>query len=290
MVMIMKDAKIVLFAALFATIIIPLAGMSFVEADSAGLTQKDIDARFMQVTDVYDDDKLNHVKKLISNVGSTEFSKTKDNGDRISENVTVIQHSDDSYKIIHASNAVTLGGVKHPFAVTYLVTQNEDGSLYINVPAARPSPDSNINNSNGLEFVLKPESESPIPVADATSGTKKFTMEVNRHINNNFVDGNDRFSKNCGMYGTTASMYGAADATKIGNYWRSINANTGGAYWYYDWCIIPYTYEGVEFEMGGSGYSDDKWKTVWGYPGWGPTGGLQFPWDNLHFRTNAYYG
>jgi len=54
-----------------------------------------------------------------------------------------------------------------------------------------------------------------------------------------------------------------------------------------DWCIWPGLYAGTEFEMGGS-YNDRRWVEAL-CPGRGPTGGLQFPWDDLHFRTNVYY-
>ncbi|MDE0399722.1 MAG: hypothetical protein OXL96_18165 [Candidatus Poribacteria bacterium] len=185
-------------------------------------------------------------------------------------------------------------GNRQTSIVDYFVVENEDGSVYVHVPDASPSEESTIENHNGLEFNIKPEQTSPIPTADATSdepsGTKKFTMEYEETINNNFVDGSDTFVQNCGMLGaTSASMYGAADATYIGQYWRSVSANVVNAWIYKDWCIFPNTYEGVEFEMGGSSYSDDAWRTSPTYPGWGPDGGLQFPWDDLHWRAHVYY-
>ena len=88
---------------------------------------------------------------------------------------------------------------------------------------------------------------------------------------------------------TSASMYGAADANYIGKYWRSVSANVINAWIYKDWCIFPNIYKGVEFEMGGSSYNDDAWRISPTYPGWGPDGGLQFPWDDLHWRAHVYY-
>ena len=287
--MIIKNVKIILLSSLIAAIILSFRGMTPTEAKNDILTQKHIDDRFAQVNDVYDDDNLNQLKELISKLGVTEVSKTKYNGDTVTEKTIVSKHGNDAYKVTSMSKAVTNGGETHTFKVIYFVNENENGSLHVHVPDARPSEKSNMDGSNGLEFILKSKSESLLPVADATSGTKKFTMEVNRTIHNNFVDGNASFVQNCGMYATAASMYGVAEATTIESYWRSINANVGGAYWYYDWCIFPSTYRGIEFEMGGSSYSDADWNPTWGYPGWGPIGGLQFPWDDIHFRTNVYY-
>ena len=288
--MIRKNIKTILFASLIAAIILPFSTMDIADAKEDGIKQKDIDDRFAQISDVYSDTYLAEVKDKISKIGETKTTKTKDNGLTVSETTNITKLRDNQYKIKTTVIVNDKVGNEQTSIVDYFVTENQDGSLYVHVPDAKPSDRSTTKSHNGLEFNIKSEQTSPIRTADATSGTKKFTMINEETINNNFVDGTDTFTQNCGMLGATAaSMYGAADANYIGQYWRSVSSNVVNAWIYKDWCIIPYTYEGVEFEMGGSSYSDDSWKTSPTYPGWGPDAGLQFPWDDLHWKAHVYY-
>ncbi len=284
-----KKTQTILFASLIAALAIPLSGMGFAGADKA-IKQKDIDDRFAQVSDLYSDATLAYVNGIISSDGEKQKSRTADNGLEVEETNNVTDLGENKYKVKTTVNVTDKSGESETSYVVYFVTEKRDGSLYVHVPDAKPSDKSTAKDHNGLEFIIKPEQMFPIPVADATVGTKKFIMEVTKIINNNFVDGSDTFAVNCGLYGTIASMYGAADATTIGNYWRSVSANVAGAWTYYDWCIIPNIYSGVDFEMGGSSYNDHQWEIGPTFPGWGATGGLQFPWDSLHWRTNVYYG
>ena len=286
----MKDAKTVLFASLIVAIMLPLRGMDLVKGNQDGLDQKDLDDRFAVISEIYSNEKLDSLKEIISKSGITKEFNAVSNGLIVEDEFNVEQLSDNKYKIVSTVKVLEENNEKAKTSVTYFVTENEDGSLHVHVPDARPSEQSTLENHNGLEFVVRAEQPAMFPTADATSGTKKFTMEVERTINNNFVDGSDSFTQNCGMLPSTgASMYAAADASAIGYYWRSMNANMLNALIYMDWCIWRNVYAGTEFEMGGSSYNDKRWMGFIPSPGWGSTGGLQFPWDDLHFRTNVYY-
>lgn len=285
-----KTTKTILFASLIAAMILPFSGMDFAEAKKEGIKQKELDDRFAQVSEIYSDVRISELKEKISKAGENETIRSLENGLKILEKTKVKQIADNKYKIKTTVKVTNTDGEKAKTTVQYFVTENDDGSLFVQIPDAKPSEKSTIKNHDGLEFTIKPEQITAIPTVDATVGKKKFTMEVTKSINNNFVNGGDTFSQNCGMLpSTSASMYAAADASSTGQYWRAVSANVGGAWLYMDWCIFPNAYAGVDFEMGGSSYNDHNWAISPTVPGWGAVGGLQFPWDDLHFRTNVYY-
>ncbi len=280
-----NNIKVILFASLMVAMILPFSGMDFAEAKKAGETQKKLDEKFTKISDVYSSDKMNYVQNIISETGVTKTSKNLENGDIATQKITVKKNDENSFKVTDKVKLHTLSGNTEVSEVKYVVTVLDDGSLNVVVPEAQSSSGKN----KGLEFNLRSDAKNIIPDADALLGTIRLTATDSANIQNNHVTFSDSATQNCGVLGiSTMSMYGSADAITVGEYWRSINAQAANALVWRDWCIIPHTYTGMTLTMAGSSYSDSQ-DSLAINPGWGPTSGLQFPWDTLNWKAEAYY-